>query len=85
MSRGDGIRATAALEIEDARSFLAQAERLTDVSTDYRKAALLTRFAQTRFESAAKLMSDAEDADQDDHNRSVSHDLRDDLHRPGRP
>ena len=38
-TRGDELRAEAASEIEDARTFLAKAQRLTDVSTDWYLAA----------------------------------------------
>jgi hypothetical protein len=68
MTRGDELRAEAASEVEDAQNFLAEAQRLTDVSTDYRVAALRARWAAGRFENAATLLSHAEDADQADHN-----------------
>ncbi len=71
LSRGDALRADAASEVENAQNFLAEAQRLTDVSTDYRVAALKARLAAGRFENAATLLSRAEDADQDDHNRGV--------------
>jgi len=70
ITRGDEFRAEAASEIEDAQSLLAEAQRLTDVSTDYRVAALKARWAAGRFENASTLLSHAEDADQDDHDRS---------------
>ena len=62
-TRGDELRAEAARNAEDARRLLAGAERLTDVSTDYRSAARKARLARDHFESAARLMLYAEDAD----------------------
>ena len=70
LTRGDELRADAASEIEDAQNFLADAQRLTDVSTDYRVAALRSRWAARRFENAATLLSLAEDADQADYDRA---------------
>jgi len=71
-TRGDELRAEAAADIEDAQNFLAEAQRLTDVSTDYRVAALRARWAAGRFDSAARLLNAARDADQDDHDREAS-------------
>lgn len=70
-TRGDELRAEAASEIEDALTFLAEAQRLTDVSTDYRLGALKAHWASGRFDSAASLLRAAEDADQADYNRAA--------------